>query len=154
MSTKELVNEAVKKFGTQRESLMAILQYICEKERFLSKEAMQEVATKLDISSADVYGTASFYSFLDIKERGENIIRVCRTITCDMAGKEEIIKALESKLRIKIGGTTTDKKFTLLETNCLGWCHKGPVMLINDDVYTELTPESAIKALEKYSKEL
>jgi NADH-quinone oxidoreductase subunit E len=150
MDTKELVQSAVKKHGTKRESLLPILQDVCEKQRYLTKETMQEIAKSLDISSADVYGTASFYSFLETEERGENIIRICRTITCDMKGKKEIVKALEERLSIKVGDTTRDKKFSLLETNCLGWCHKGPAMLINDKVYTELTPEKAVTAVEEY----
>ncbi len=146
---KILVAEAIKKFGAKRESLLAILQYVYEKEHKLSKEVMQEIAAALDLSSADVYGTASFYSFLEIKERGTNIIRLCKTISCDLKGKKEIISAIEGRLKIKLGETTPDKKFSFLETNCLGWCHKGPAMLINDKVYTELTPEKAVQAIEE-----
>jgi NADH:ubiquinone oxidoreductase subunit E len=144
---KILVAEAIKKFGAKRENLLAIFQYMHDKEHKLSKEAMQEIAAALDLSSADVYGTASFYSFLDIEEKGEKIIRLCKTISCDLKGKQDIITAIEGRLRIKLGETTPDKKFTFLETNCLGWCHKGPAMLINDKVYTELTPETAVQAI-------
>jgi NADH-quinone oxidoreductase subunit E len=56
-------------------------------------------------------------------------------------------------LKIKIGETTPDKKFTLLETNCLGWCHKAPAMLINDEIYTEISPERAREILTAYMKE-
>lgn len=149
MSKSPFVAEAVKKYGQNRENLMPILQYVYEKKHYLSKEDMQEVAEALDLSSADVYGTASFYSFLDTKEKGEKIIRVCKSISCDMKNKEQIVSAIESKLNIKNGQTTPDKKFTLLETNCLGWCHKGPAMLINDTVYTDLTPEKAVAAIEE-----
>jgi NADH:ubiquinone oxidoreductase subunit E len=58
-----------------------------------------------------------------------------------MHGKKTIMQTLENMLKIKVGETTQNKKFTLLETNCLGWCHKSPAMLINDEPYTELTPE-------------
>lgn len=144
-----LVAEAVKKFGTKRENLLTVLQYLYSKEHKLSKEVMQEVAGAFDLSAADVYGTASFYSFLEVAEKGQNIIRLCKTIACDLKGKQEIVTAIEEKLKIKLGETTKDKKFTFLETNCLGWCHKGPAMLINDKVYTELTPEKAVKAIEE-----
>ncbi len=128
------------KYGNKRESLLPILQGIAETERYISSEAMIEVARTLDISAAEVYGTATFYSFLDTEPRGKYVIRVCRTIVCDMHGKKQIIKTLEDLLKIKVGETTHNKKFSLLETNCLGWCHKGPAMLINDDIFTELTP--------------
>ena len=71
-----------------------------------------------------------------------------------MVGKDEIIATVEDFLKIKVGDTTKDKKFTLLTANCLGWCHKGPVMLINDDVFPELTPKKAIDILHDYKKRI
>ncbi|MEI6079485.1 MAG: NADH-quinone oxidoreductase subunit NuoE [bacterium] len=150
MSAKTLVAEAVKKYGTQRESLLPILQYVHNKERYLSREAMQEIAAALDLSSADVYGTASFYSFLDVEERGKNIIKICKSISCDLKGKERIVTAIENKLKIKAGQTTQDKKFSIVEVNCLGWCHKAPAILINDKVYSDLTPEKAVAAIDEH----
>lgn len=70
-----------------------------------------------------------------------------------MAGKDEIIHAIEETLNIKTGETSVDKKFTLLSANCLGWCHKGPVMLINDRIFPELTAEKAIEILQTYQEE-
>ncbi|WP_320054825.1 NAD(P)H-dependent oxidoreductase subunit E [uncultured Acetobacteroides sp.] len=146
----ELVRELVDKHGTQRSSLMAVLQEIVGHERYLSEEAMLTVAREFNISAADVFGTASFYTFLDTVPRGRNIIRVCKTITCHMKGKDQLIAALEEALDTHIGGTTADGQFTLLTANCLGWCHKGPVMLVNNDVYPAVTPESAIAIISKY----
>jgi NADH:ubiquinone oxidoreductase subunit E len=108
------------------------------------------VAEELDVSAADVYGTATFYTFLDTVPRGKNVIRVCRTISCYMSGKDEIISTLEKILNIKVGETTIDRQFTLLTANCMGWCHKGPVMLINDEVYHSLTPEKTIEIIQQY----
>ncbi|MBI9068116.1 MAG: NAD(P)H-dependent oxidoreductase subunit E [Salinivirgaceae bacterium] len=147
-----LVKELADKHGRKRENLMPILQGIIEKDRFISEYAMKEIARELDISTAEVFGTATFYSFLDTEVRGKYVIRVCKTITCAMKGKNQILLALEDSLKIKVGDTTPDKKFTILETNCLGWCHKAPAMLINDDVYTELTPEMVRQIIEEYRK--
>ncbi len=102
---------------------------------------MFEIARELDLPVTEVYGTATFYSFLECKKMGKYIIRVCKTITCSMKGERQILLAIQDMLKIKIGETTQDGKFTLLETNCLGFCHKAPAMLINNEVYTELTPE-------------
>jgi NADH-quinone oxidoreductase subunit E len=151
-NTENLVKELVEKHGKSRNSLMAILQGVVQEQRFLSEEAMISVAKSLDLSTADVYGTASFYTFLDTVPRGKNIIRVCKTISCHMTGKDEIIETLEHILKVKVGETTHDQNFTLLTANCLGWCHKGPVMLINDEVYPELTPGKATEILEGYMK--
>ena len=151
-NTDLLVKELVKQHGKTRNSLMAVLQGVVKEERYLSEDAMIAVAKELDLAAADVYGTASFYTFLDTVPRGKNIIRVCKTITCHMKGKDEVLLALENMLKIKAGETTHDKKFTLLTANCLGWCHKGPVMLVNDEVYPDLTPQKAIEIIEEYAK--
>ena len=80
---KEMIENLTKKYGTGREALIPILQAIVEKESYLSEEAMNEVAKKLDISAAQVYGTASFYSFLDTEPRGKYVIRVCKSIIAE-----------------------------------------------------------------------
>ena len=67
-----------------------------------------------------------------------------------MKGKNDILQTIEEILKVKLGETTPDKKFSLLETNCIGWCHKAPAMLINDTPYTELTPEKVTEVLREY----
>jgi len=146
----DLVKELSDTYGRTRESLMPILQGIVERHNYLTDEAMVEVAKELDISAAEVYGTASFYTFLDTKVRGKYVIRVCKTITCSMKGKGEIIQLLEDMLKIKVGETTSDMQFSLIEINCIGWCHKAPAMLINDIPYTELTPEKVVEIIKGY----
>ena len=145
-----IINEKIEKFGKERQALMPILQGIVADKNYITEDELLLVAEALNLSAADVYGTATFYTFLDVVPRGKYVIRVCKTISCHMAGKDNIIETLEKTLSIKLGETTTDKKFTLLQANCMGWCHKGPVMLINDEVYPELTPEKAIAIIAEY----
>jgi NADH:ubiquinone oxidoreductase subunit E len=148
--SENLVKELSDKYGRARQSLIPILQGIVEKHNYLTDEAMVEIAKELDISAAEVYGTASFYTFLDTKVRGKYIIRICKTITCSMKGKGEIIQVLEDMLKIRVGETTSDKMFSLVETNCIGWCHKAPAILINEIPYTELTPEKVVEVIKGY----
>ena len=145
-----LVKELTEKHGRTRESLMPVLQGIVSKHNYLTDEAMVEVAKELDISAAEVYGTASFYTFLDTSPRGKYIIRVCKTITCSMKGKNDILQTIEDMLKIRVGQTTSDNQFSLLETNCIGWCHKAPAILINEIPYTELTPEKVVEIIKGY----
>ncbi len=145
-----IINEKIEKFGKERQALMPILQGIVADKNYITEAELLLVAETLDLSAADVYGTATFYTFLDVVPRGKYVIRVCKTISCHMAGKDDIIDTLEKTLSIKLGETTDDKKFTLLQANCMGWCHKGPVMLVNDEVYPELTPEKTIAIIEEY----
>lgn len=146
----DLIQQLVDVHGRTQKSLLPILQGIVHQEHYLSDYALTEVARELDLSAAQVYGTATFYSFLETQLRGKYVIRVCKTITCEMNGKNQIIKAIEDTLKIKIGETTPNRLFSLLQTNCLGWCHKGPAMLINDTVFTELTPEKVVDILSGY----
>jgi len=152
VETRDLVKTLADKHGRSREALIPILQGIIQEERFLTQETMTEVAQELNISAAQVYGTATFYSFLDTEPRGFYVIRVCRTITCSMKGKNAIVQTIEDLLKIKVGETTQNRKFTLLETNCLGWCHKGPAMLINDEAYTELDPDKVREIISEHMK--
>jgi len=148
----ELVKELANKHGRSRESLIPILQDLVVHNRFLSKQDMIDVARELNMSAADVYGTATFYTFLDTVPRGKYVIRICKTISCAMKGKNEILSTIEEILKVKLGETTPDRKFSLLEANCIGWCHKAPAMLINDTPYTELTPRKVNEILREYIK--
>ena len=147
-----LIKDLADKYGRKKESLLPIMQGVVEQEKYLSEHSMIEIAREIDIPAANVYGSATFYSFLETKPSGKYIIRVCKTITCAMKGKNQVLFDIQDMLKIKLGETTPDKRFTLLETNCLGWCHKAPAMLINDDVYTELTSEQVREILSKYMK--
>ncbi len=151
-SNEEFIGQLAEKYGRKRESLMPILQEVVEQYYYLSEENMVSIAKELDISTADVFGTATFYSFLKTEWQGKYSIRVCQTIICDMKHKEDIIEAITEMLGILPGETTPDGKFSLNYTNCLGWCHKGPAMLINDEYYTELTPEKVKDILLSYMK--
>lgn len=147
-----LIKDLADIHGRSRESLLPIMQGVVQQEKYLSELSMIEIAREMDIPAADVYGTATFYSFLETKPTGKYTIRVCKTITCAMKGKNQVLFAIQDMLKIKLGETTPDNQFTLLETNCLGWCHKAPAMLVNDEVYTELTPEKVREILSAYMK--
>ena len=112
-----LVKELTEKHGRARESLMPVLQGIVSKHNYLTDEAMVEVAKELDISAAEVYGTASFYTFLDTSPRGKYIIRVCKTITCSMKGKNDILHTIESAYRRALFGNENKSTVSkILET--------------------------------------
>ncbi|MGF7137878.1 NADH-quinone oxidoreductase subunit NuoE [Roseimarinus sediminis] len=150
--TTELITELADKYGRKRENLLPILQEVVARENYLSDTVMVDIARELQLSAAEVYGTATFYSFLEYRKMGRFVIRICKTITCAMKGKNQILLTIEDMLKIGLGETTADKKFSLLQTNCLGWCHKAPAMLINDEIYTELTPEKVREILSEYLK--
>ncbi len=143
----EEIEQLVEKYGRSRSSLLPILQDIQRRHRYIPDFAQQEVARLLDIHPVEVFSVVSFYSFLNTQPKGRNIVRLCQTITCDMAGKAAVAKALERELGIKFGETTKDNKFTLEYVNCLGMCDQGPAVLINERVYPKVTPEKAVQIL-------
>jgi len=149
-STKESVRVLTQKYGKSQNALLPILQAVMEKENYLSEKVMVEISEQLDLSPAQVFGTASFYSFMNTDKYGKYVIRVCKSIVAEMKGKKEILKALEKNLNIKKGETTSDGMFTLLETNDIGWSDEEPSMLINEKPYTNLTPEKVIKIINEY----
>lgn len=146
-SLAEEIESLVKEHGNDRSSLLAILNKIQAKYRYISEYAQQEVARHLNIHPVEVYSVISFYAFLNSEPKGRNIVRLCKTVSCEMKGKEAIEKAIERELKIKIGETTKDKKFTVEYAHCLGLCDVAPAMSINDRVYTRLTPEKAVQLL-------
>ncbi|MBN1199430.1 MAG: NAD(P)H-dependent oxidoreductase subunit E [Bacteroidales bacterium] len=150
MTNEHLIRDLVKKHGRSRVALLPILQGVVDANNFISDSDMVEIAKELDLSAAQVFGTATFYSFLSTEPLGKYVIRVCKTITCDMHGKKQIVQTIEEMLKVKVGETTPNKKFSLLETNCLGWCHEGPAMLINEKPFTGLTPERVHDIISEY----
>jgi NADH:ubiquinone oxidoreductase subunit E len=148
-SITEDIEKLVDMHGADRSALLPILQAVQKKYRYVSEFAQQEIARLLDIHPVEVFSVISFYSFLHSEPQGRNIVRLCRTIVCDMAGREEVEKAVMRELKIDIGETTKDKNITLEHTNCLGMCDQGPAMMVNDKIYTKLTPEKAVEILKK-----
>jgi len=134
-------------YGNKRSSLLPILNAVQKKYRYISDYAQQEIARQLKIHPAEVYSVISFYGFLNSTPKGRNIVRLCKTISCDMKDKISVEKAIERELGIKFGETTKDKKFTIEFTNCIGLCDVGPAMSINERVYTKLTSEKAIEII-------
>lgn len=136
------------KYGKGRSSLMPILQEIQSRYCYISEFAMQVVADALGLHPVEVDGVVSFYSFLDTQPKGRFIIRLCRTISCDMAGKDRVARQLENDLGIKFGETTPDGRFTLEWAECLGLCDQGPALLVNDKAFSRVTPEKVHEILE------
>lgn len=130
-------------------NLISILKEVQDNRLYLSNEIMHDVAKELNISFNDVYEIATFYSFLSTEPLGKNVIRICKSTPCFLKNCDVIIKAVEKELGIKPGEMTDDGKFSLHLTNCIGACDKAPAMLINKNVYGNLTIDKVVKILDK-----
>ena len=140
------------RFGRQRSALIPVLQELHRAHASISDFAMQVVADELGIHPAEVYGVVSFYAFLHHQPRGRFQIRLCRTISCDLAGKARVAKQLENELGIRFGETTPDGRFSLEWASCLGMCDQGPALLVNDRVYTRVSPEQVHRIIDDCRK--
>jgi len=145
---RDFVTALAEEHGRDRSALLPILQRVQRRYLYISEYAMQVVADLLDIHPVEVHSVVTFYRFLDTEPKGEFVIRLCQTISCMMKGTGRLARQIENDLGIAFGETTPDGKFTLEWANCLGMCDRGPAMLVNDDVYTELTPEKVHEIIE------
>jgi NADH:ubiquinone oxidoreductase subunit E len=102
------------------------------------------------VSESQLYTLASFYDMLSTKPRGRNVIKFCENAPCHVVGGKAVWDALCETLDLKNGETTPDKKWTLVTTSCLGLCSVGPVVLINDDIYGNVSPEQIDEILARY----
>jgi len=135
------VAELIEKLGPGRSSLIPILQEVKRRYRGVDPEAMQVIAESLDIHPVEVYSVASFYAFLHGAPEGRFVIRLCRTLSCEFAGKQAVAEALQKELGVGFDESTDDGLFTLEWASCMGMCDQGPALLVNDRVYTRVTPE-------------
>ena len=149
---KEDLQALAERHGRGRSALLPILQDVRTRHGQVSGYAMQVIADLLDIHPVEVFSVVSFYAFLNAAPQGRFVVRLCRTITCDMAGKDRVARQLENDLKIKFGETTPDGRFTLEWANCLGMCDQGPALLVNDQVLTKVTPEQVHEILEACRK--
>jgi len=116
----------------------------------LPQEIMLELAESLDVPLNDVYGVASFYSFLAIRPLGRNVIRICKSLPCYLKNGLSIAETVQKEIGIRPGGTTPDGRFSFELTNCIGLCDRAPAMLINNDPHVDLTPRKISQILRKY----
>lgn len=117
---------------------------------YLPEEAIIEAAKVFAVPTADAYGVATFYSLFSVKARGKNIIRICESAPCHIAGAAEVVAALESELSISMGNSTADGRFALEFTECVGQCQATPVITINSKPYLDVTPAKVANILAEF----
>ena len=145
-----LVEELIQKYGDGQEALIEILRDMNHAKGYLTREDLDVVARRLRIVPSTVYSVASFYSLISLTPLGKHVIRLCEDAPCHMAGGREIWETLEREIGVAFGETTPDGQWSLLPTSCIGACAVGPVMMIDDDIYGNLTPDKVREILAKY----
>lgn len=146
-----MYQEIFSKYTPTKDNLIYILHEIQDNDpqHYISEEAVQAISEYLKIPSNHIYGVITFYSMYSTQPRGKNIIRLCESPHCYIKGSENILRKLKNTLNVGVGETTKDKRFTLELCACLGVCGNAPVMMINDDVYGDLTEEKVDDIISK-----
>ncbi len=129
--------------------LIPILQAVQEVYRYLPEEILAFIASSLNISPARVYGVATFFSHFTLKPKGKHIIKVCDGTACHVKKSTLLIDAIKTKLKLAANETTTkDMLFTVETVSCLGACGLAPVMVVDNNVHGQVTPEKVSKIID------
>ena len=134
----------------ERGNLLPALQMIQKRFRYLPEESLDYLSEEFNVPLAKIAGIATFYSQFSFRPRGDHTIRVCRGTACHIKGADSIKSKLRENYGLIPGEVSDDGKFVLTDVRCLGCCAKAPVMMIDEEVYGELTEEKIIEAVERY----
>lgn len=141
-------------YKPEKDNLIQMLNEIQEHYGYIPKEAQKEISEFLNISMAEVYGVITFYSRFTLKPKGKYNIAVCLGTACYVKGAGRIMDRLKERLKIESGETTSDGKFSIEETRCVGACGLAPVFTVNGEVYGKATVQKLDQVLDKLSKDV
>ena len=140
-----VLDQAISEFGNQEKSLIAILQRAQEVYRYLPREIFPYLSERLGISEARIYGVATFYENFSLEKKGKYVVKVCDGTACHVRKSIPILEALRKELGLSEEKKTTDDGLFTVETvSCLGACSSAPAVMVNDEIYPTMTPETAI----------
>jgi len=142
------VNEILARYEYDATNLIAILQQIQVEYRYLPQDILTFVATALGRSPSEIFGVATFYSQFSLEPKGKYEIRLCDGTACHVRRSIPVLQAIREKLKLASGEQTTKNlRYTVETVSCLGACGLAPVVVINQKVYPQMTPESIIKVI-------
>lgn len=138
------VGEILEAHHYDASNLIAILQKVQEEYRYLPEEVLLYIAEMLEIPPAKIYGVATFYSHFTLQPKGKYLIRLCDGTACHVKRSTGILEKLREKLGLSESKITTDDMLFTVETvSCLGACGLAPVLVVNNDIYGQMTPEKS-----------
>jgi NADH-quinone oxidoreductase subunit E len=148
--TQSEIDAIVDRYGAKESWVLAILQDIQTKEKYLPKEALERVGARLNIPLNKIYRIATFYRAFSLTPRGRHTIHVCMGTACHVRGAQRVADQLNLELGIHPGETTKDRNFTLETVNCLGVCAAGPVVAIDGEYFGKMSPVKITGVLKKF----
>jgi NADH-quinone oxidoreductase E subunit len=143
----------VRSYPAKRAAIMPVL-WLAQKEfGHLSAEVQQYVADLMGFPIAWVSGLASFYTMYYKKPIGRYHLQICTNVSCMLRGSDDILRVIEERLKVGLGETTADGKFSLDEVECLASCGTAPMMQVNEDFHENLTPQSTLELIERLARD-
>ncbi len=146
----DAVEKAIQQHGDTRDELIPILTDVNRALGYLPAQALEEISRKLKSPRAQLFSVASFYQMLATKPRGKHVIQFCESAPCHVVGGREVWQALQEAVQLESGETSEDGNWTLITTSCLGLCGVGPVIVVDEDAYGNLTPDQIPAILARY----
>jgi len=149
----DLARKYFPRYPTKRACLLPVLHYVQHHHNWIPTAAMEEVAEFLELTPAEVMDTATFYEEYWLRPKGKYLIQVCRSLSCEICGSNQLTERMMSKLGVDLGETTADQRYTLVELECLGSCGTAPVALVNEVLHENLTPGKLDEVVSKLPEE-
>ena len=131
-------------------SLISVLEAVQSRYRYLPRQALILISQYLGVPLSQAHSVATFYNAFSLRPRGRYTVRVCMGTACHVRGSASVLAEVQHQLGVKPGETTADHQFTLETVNCLGACALGPITVIEDEYYGQMTPSKVEPALRKY----
>jgi NADP-reducing hydrogenase subunit HndA len=144
------LKDICKKFNNEGSELINVLHGAQELFGYLPPEVQELVAAELNVSIAHVYGVVTFYSFFSMLPKGKHPISICMGTACYVRGAEKVLDEFKKLLKVKVGETTIDGKFSLSCLRCVGACGLAPVVTIGERVYGRVVSEDVKRILGEY----
>ena len=143
-----LLDPILDEFKTQKGAVIPILQRAQDAYGYLPKEVIAAISKKTRIPLSQLYGVVTFYAQFNLERRGRHIIRICDGTACHVRGAPKIVEGVGEALNIEPGGSDPDYKYTLEVVYCVGACGLAPVVLVNNDVHGNISPEDILKEID------
>ncbi len=144
------IDAVLDKHGNDKAKIIAIMQDVQERYRYLPQEALEYIAKKLDMSESKLYGVATFYGNFSLDAKGKYVMKVCRGTACHVRKSGNVLQALyDATGTSEQKPSSDDGMFTLEIVSCLGACGLSPVVMVNDTVHASMTPEKARALVEQ-----
>lgn len=144
------IQEIYRHFPVKSAACIEALKVIQRCHRWVSDQAVKELAEILEMSPAAIDSVATYYNLIFRRPVGKNVILICNSVSCWIMGYDHIAACIKKQLAIGYGETTADNRYTLLTIQCLGTCDHAPAMIINEDLHRDLTEENISPILQKY----